>query len=272
MNAFANHFAFEFKTGLRIPTLMLMNYLFPLSFYAMMGLVMVQINPGFKDHMIPAMVIFVAMVSTLLGMPGPLVEAREAGIYRSFKINGVPALSILAIPALTTIFHTVIVSVIIALTAGPLFDAASPVSWGGFILVSLFAILSLGALGMLIGVVADGTRSVVLYAQAIFLPAMLIGGLMMPLDLLPQGAQTAAALLPPTHAMQALLALAYGQEAVISPAVSLSVLGAGGLLALGLAIYLFNWDKRNQSHRGHPLMALLVLVPYISAALLFTRF
>jgi ABC-2 type transport system permease protein len=41
MNAFAHHFSFEFKTGLRNPTLMLMNYLFPLGFYAMMGLVMV---------------------------------------------------------------------------------------------------------------------------------------------------------------------------------------------------------------------------------------
>jgi len=31
MNAFANHFAFEFKSTLRNPTLLLMNYLFPLG-------------------------------------------------------------------------------------------------------------------------------------------------------------------------------------------------------------------------------------------------
>ncbi len=98
MSAFTNHFSFEFKTGLRNPTLMLMNYLFPLGFYAMMGLVMVQINPGFKDTLIPSIVIVSIMVSTLLGLPGPLVESREAGIYRSFKINGVPVFSILIIP------------------------------------------------------------------------------------------------------------------------------------------------------------------------------
>ncbi len=74
MSAFTNHFSFEFKTGLRNPTLMLMNYLFPLGFYAMMGLVMVQINPGFKDTLIPSIVIVSIMVSTLLGLPGPLVE------------------------------------------------------------------------------------------------------------------------------------------------------------------------------------------------------
>jgi len=41
------------------------------------------------------------------------------------------------------------------------------------------------------------------------------------------------------------------------------VLAASGLLAFGLAVYLFNWDRRNQSRRGHPLMALLVFVPYV---------
>jgi ABC-2 type transport system permease protein len=97
MIAFANHFAFEFKTGLRNSTSMLMNYLFPLGFYAMMGAVMTKINPVFGDTMIPAMILVAVMAATLLGLPGPLVESREAGIYRSFKINGVPALSILSI-------------------------------------------------------------------------------------------------------------------------------------------------------------------------------
>ena len=56
MNAFANHFAFEFRTGLRNKTLLLMNYLFPLGFYLMMGFSWPQINPPFRETMIPAMV------------------------------------------------------------------------------------------------------------------------------------------------------------------------------------------------------------------------
>ncbi len=50
MTALANHFSFEFKTGLRNPSALMLNYLFPLGFYAMMGLVMAQINPGFRDY------------------------------------------------------------------------------------------------------------------------------------------------------------------------------------------------------------------------------
>ena len=263
MSAFANHFAFEFKSGLRNATSLLMNYLFPLSFYALMGLVFTQINPTFREELIPAMVIFSAMASNLLGLPGPLVESREAGIYRSFKINGVPAISILAIPALSTMIHTLIVSALITLTAIPLFDAGRPTNWLAFVLLTLLVVLAMGALGALIGVIATGSRSTVLWSQLIFLPSMLLGGLMMPIDFLPESLRPFAALLPAAHAMQAMNGLAFGKETIFNPWFSVGVLACSAVLSFGLAIFLFNWDSRNASRRGHPSLALLALVPYL---------
>ena len=261
MTAFTSHFAFAFRTGLRNATQLMMNYLFPLGFYALLGLVMVQINPLFKDDIVPAMVIFVAMASMLLGLPSPLVEEREAGIYRTYKINGVPALSILIIPALTTILHSLIASAIIVVTAAPLFGGQLPVHWGSFILITFLTVFTFGALGVLIGVVSTNSRATVLWSQLIFLPSMLIGGLMLPVSLLPESIRPFTALLPSARAMQAFVGLAYGRETVLDPAVSAVVLLATATLALGLAIYLFNWDQVNQVRRGHPLMALLVLLP-----------
>jgi len=56
-----------------------------------------------------------------------------------------------------------------------------------------------------------------------------------------------------------------------NPIGSLIVLLASGVLAFGLAIYLFNWDSRNMTQRGHPLMALLVLLPYVIGILLLSK-
>ncbi len=103
MIAFINHFSFEFRTGIRNKQLLLMNYLFPLGFYLMMGYIMPAINPLFLDRLVPALVVFAILAATLLGLPDPLVKAREDGIFRSYKINGIPAISILVIPAATTI-------------------------------------------------------------------------------------------------------------------------------------------------------------------------
>jgi ABC-2 type transport system permease protein len=269
MSAFASHFSFEFRTGIRNKTLLLMNYLFPLGFYLMMGFVMPSINPIFLDSMIPAMVVFAILAATMLGIPDPLVNARETGIFRSYKINGVPAASILVIPALTTILHLVIVAVIITASAPFLFDAPAPVNWGGYVLVFAAMAIACAGLGVLIGVISSSTRMTVLWSQLVFIPSMLLGGLMIPYDMLPEAVGKISQLLPATQAMNAFRGLAMGQGADFAPWGSVIALLVSGLLAFGLAIYLFSWDSRNTARRGHPLLALLVLVPYAAGIFLF---
>jgi len=262
MSAFAYHFGFEFKTGLRNPNLLLLNYLFPFGFYVAMGAVMTQINPGFTDVMVPALAVFAILASTILGLPSPLVEDREAGVYRSFKINGVPALSILMVPALTTIFHALIAATLIAVTAPLLFGGRAPDNWPALFGVLVVTAFACGGIGALFGVISANSRATVLWSQLIFLPSMLIGGLMIPLSMLPPGVQPLSALLPSTQAMQAIQGLAYGQETLIPPLAALAALAGGALFSFGLATYLFNWDTRNASRRGHPAMALLAWIPY----------
>lgn len=263
MAAFTNHFTYEFKTGLRNPSLMLMNYLLPLGFYIMMGAVMVKINPTYSEILIPSMILFTAMSTTLLGMPGPMVELRDAGVYRSFKINGVPALSILIVPVLTTIFHSLIVSLIIILTANPFFGGLNPTNWGALIGSTLLSTLAMGTLGALIGVVATGARSSVLLAQAIYLPSILVGNMMVPLAALPASIQPLSGLFPTTYGMTVFQHYAYGMETILNPLVSVLVLVGSILISFALALFLFNWDSQNRTRRGHPLMALLALVPYV---------
>lgn len=269
MRAFATHFAFEFRTGLRNKDLLLLNYLFPLGFYAMMGVMMGQINPLFIETMIPAMAVFAILSATVLGLPNPLVEAREGGVFRSFKINGVPSLSILSIPALTTAFHAIIACSIIAVTAGPLFRAPTPTNWAAFALLCLLTSFTCAGLGALIGVISANTRITILWSQLIYLPSMMLSGMMVPVNILPVALRKVGLLLPSTYAMHAFQGLAHGQATSMSPWAAAGILAAGGILAFGLAMHLFTWDSRNTTRRGHPALALLAVSPYALGALLF---
>ena len=268
MNAFIHHFAFEFRTGIRNKQLLLMNYLFPLGFYLMMGFVMASINPFFREDIIPAMVVFAVLAAAFLGIPDPLVNAREKGIYRSYKINGIPSTSILVIPALTTMLHLIIVATIIVASAPLLFDAPLPQSWLPFVLTFIALAFACTGMAVLIGVVSPSSRMTVLWSQLVFVPSMLLGGLMLPYSMLPNVAGKIAQLLPATQAMNAFNGLAMGKVADFSPWGSILALVACGLLAFGLAVYLFSWDSRNTARRGHPLLALLVLLPYVAGILL----
>ena len=263
MNAFSHHFAFEFRTGIRNKQLLLMNYLFPLGFYLMMGFIMPAVYPPFRDVIIPAMVIFSALSATLLGIPDPLVNARENGIFRSYKINGVPSIAILVIPAITTILHLAIVTVLIIATAPVLFDAPLPENWSNFAIIMAATAIACSGTSVLIGVVSTNSRMTVLWSQVIFVPAMMLGGLILPYSMLPTVAGKFAQLLPATQAMNAFNGLAMGNVADFSPWASVIILLTSGILAFGLALYLFSWDSHNTTRRGHPLWALLVLLPYV---------
>ncbi len=269
MTAFINHFAFEFRTGIRDKQLLLMNYLLPLGFYLMMGFVLVDINPTFLETLIPAMAVFAILSATLLGLPDPLVKAREDGIFRSYKVNGVPSGSILAIPAITTMLHLVLVTIIITVSAPLLFDAPVPTNWAYFALTFIVMSFASAGLSVLIGVISSSTRITILWSQLFYIPSMLLGGLMLPTSLLPEAAEKVSQILPSTHAMNAFSGLAMGGDALFDPWGSILVLLLSGVIAFGLAMFMFNWDSRNTSQRGHPVLVALALVPFVVGIFLF---
>lgn len=263
MNAFATHFTYDFRSAFRNPSQLLMNYLFPLGVYLILGLIMTQINPLFRSNLLPAMVLLAAMASFLLGFPGPLVEAREAGVFRSFKLGGVPAFSILFMPLLTTILHFLIASALIVVSGPALFGGATPAAWGPFLLFTLLSAVSFGSLGALIGVVSTNSRVTMMLSQLLFLPSMLIGGLMVPLSMLPPAIRKIAFLLPTTHIMVAYTQAAYRQKAVEPLSLAVAALAASSVIALLLAVKLFSWDPKQHERRRSPLFASAALLPFL---------
>jgi len=263
MNAFAAHFSFEFKSAVRNPSQLLMYYLFPLGVYLILAAIMTQLSPTFRTTLIPAMVLLAGMATFLLGLPGPYVDYRDGGVFRSYKLGGVPASSILMIPVLTAIIHFLIASAIIAASAGPLFSGALPRSWTAFLLVTLVAALSYSTIAALIGVVASNSRVTMMLSQLIFLPSMLLGGLMVPTSMLPSSIQRITYLLPTTHLMQLYLGYAYGSPGPEAPARALAVLFAGIVLSFFLAVFLFQWDRQESSRKRKPLIGLLAIVPFV---------
>jgi ABC-2 type transport system permease protein len=267
MTAFFHHFMYDFRTGLRDKSLLLLNYLFPLGFYVLMGLLMTGLNPTFAPTMIPAMILVAMMACTLLGLPNPVVESREAGIFRSFKINGVPALSIVTIPVLSSFVHIFLVSIIITFTAGPFFGAGIPVNWGWFMLILFLTAFTFASIGMLIGVVSPNSRAIVLFSQLIFLPSMMLGGLMIPSSMLPPALYRISLLLPTVHAMNAWRGLAFDMAPAFDPRWSLLILLFSGILSFALSIYLFTWDSKNKRSGHNSMLALITWIPYVLGAI-----
>lgn len=266
MNALLQHLLFDFREGVRNRHLLFLNYLFPLGFYLMIGAIMPGINPFFRGLMIPGMVIVAILAATLLGLPECLVNARESGQFRSYRIHGVPAVAVLLVPAFTTLIHLLIVASLITLTAPFLFSAPWPSNWPGFIGISLVGALASTSIGLLIGVISPNSRVAVLWSQLLFVPSFLVGGFMFPNRLLPPVARALSHLMPATLIMDSLNAFVYEPPGRPTPLLILACLAVVGF---GLALFLFRWD-RVYGTRHSMAWALLVVIPPAAGILLIS--
>jgi ABC-2 type transport system permease protein len=265
MNAFAYHLSYDFKTGIRDRSKLLMFYLFPLVFFFVVGAFMVQINPGFKQTMIPGMLLFGYMSSVLLSLPSSLVQARESGVFRSYRINGVPSGSIMATPVIGALVHMVIVSAVITVAGAQLYGGAAPASIGGFAAAAFLSFLTYAGFGVLIGVAAGNVNVSILVSQLLYIPSILLGGIMVPASVMPPTFQKLNLLLPASHAMRVFTGLAYGGAA---PWGSLGVLAASIALSFALAALVFEWDSRTAQPSRKAYLAILVVLPYAVAAII----
>ncbi len=263
MRAYLHHFGYEFRAGVRDRSLMLLNYLFPFVFFVLAGAFMSGINPGFTEYMIPAMTVFAIMSCFLLGMPSTLVSARDAGVFRSYRINGVPGWATLGIPVIANTIHMAAITVIIGIVGSLAMKAELPGRIDIFVLAWILGVAAISGAGALISVISGSSVSATLIAQVVFIPSMILGGLMTPPGALSPVLSRIAYLWPASHIMRVFrLAPGWGASAL--------VLGFGALLALACAAYLYEWDPKNRRAMKYKLVGLAALVPYIIAAATLT--
>jgi ABC-2 type transport system permease protein len=268
MSGLAEHAAVELRTGVRDRTLLLMTYLFPLGFYGFLGVFMTEMNPGFVDVMIPGMAVFAMLAAAMFGLPSPLITARSGGVLRSYRINGVPTGAVFGVPAVTTVVHLVVVAAIITFSAPLLFDAVPVTNLPAFLLILVVAATAHVGLGALIGVVSANERIAVLWSQLLFLPSVLMAGIIVPFEQIPELFQPLSLLLPASYAMEASRGLALGAETTVAPWFALTVLAVGAIAALVLTRLCYAWDDHGAGRRLHPAYGIVAITPYLVAAVI----
>jgi ABC-2 type transport system permease protein len=169
-------------------------------------------------------------------MPIPIVKMRESGVLRSYRIFGIPGWAVLLIQSVSAFFHLLVVSIIIFVTAPLFFGASYPQSLPGYFLSLLILLFTSIALGLLIGVAARSQSIATMFSQALFLPTMMLSGIMFPASMLPISLRTLGRLLPATYIVQSFSGLAYSLPTDMAPILSLLITAGIGVVAVGLAL------------------------------------
>lgn len=198
MSAFLYGIALQWKLDLRNKGILLTYYIVPLVFFALMGGIFASINPTAKETLIQSMTVFGVTMGAILGAPTPLVELYNSDIKKALKVGGIP----LWIPSINNFIsafvHLFMMSLVIFLAAPLAFDAKIPGNSAAYFLSLAIFIITCLAVGTVLGLLIKSTSKLTMVSQFIFLPSIMLAGIMFPVSMLPRVLEIIGKILPAT--------------------------------------------------------------------------
>jgi ABC-2 type transport system permease protein len=198
MSAFLNGVALQWKLDLRNKGVLLTYYVVPLVFFAFMGGIFSSINPAAKDSLIQSMTVFGVTMGAVLGTPAPLVELYGSEIKKAYQVGGIPLWVASINNFISAFVHLFLMSLVIFIIAPLTFDAKIPADLALYFLsLAIFIIVSL-TVGTVLGVYIKSASKLTMASQFIFLPSIMLAGIMFPINMLPKVLEILGEIFPAT--------------------------------------------------------------------------
>ena len=198
MSAFLYGIGLQFRMDARNRGILLTYYVVPLVFYAFMGGIFTSIDPAAKETLIQSMTIFGVTMGAYLGTPIPLTELYGSELRKAYRVGGIPLWTAALNNFLSGFLHLFAMSLILFLTAPLLFQAACPAGLPAYFLaLALFLAVSL-AVGTVLGLFAKSAAKLTMVSQFLFLPSIMLSGIMFPASMLPKPLALLGQLFPAT--------------------------------------------------------------------------
>lgn len=196
MNGFLYGAVLQWKLDLRSRTMLIACYAVPLAFFAIMGGIFTSVMPETTDTLIPSMTVFAVSMGALIGLPPSLAEIYRSDIKNAYQANGVPLAMGLVLTNISAFVHLFLMSLILYVIAPAAFDAKIPENPAAhFCGLMILIAASLGT-ASIIGLSVKDMANVPLFSILIFLPSIMLSGIMFPASLLPKAFQIAGKLFP----------------------------------------------------------------------------
>ena len=196
MSAFLYGVSLQWKLDIRSKTLLITCYIVPLLFFAVMGGIFTSVMPEARYTLIQSMTVFGVTMGALIGLPPSLVEIYSSDIKKVYKANGVPLYLGLALTNISAYIHLFIMSIILYIAAPLAFNAEmpeNPVLY--FASLAIFIAVSL-SIASIIGLAVKDQAKTSMVSIIIFLPSIMLSGIMFPIELLPKAFEMVGKIFP----------------------------------------------------------------------------
>lgn len=184
MNGFLYGVALQWKLDIRSKSLLVTCYIVPLIFFLLMGGIFTSVMPEMGSTLIQSMIVLSVSMGAFIGLPPSLIETYGSDIKKVYKTNGVPIYLGLVTMFLSAFLHLMITCVVIVVLAPILFEATLPAQLPLFFLsLAIYIVVSL-SIGSILGLMVKNQAKQTMIAQLVFLPSIMLSGIMFPIEFL----------------------------------------------------------------------------------------
>ena len=181
MNCFLYSLVLQWKLDIRSKSLLVTFYIVPLIFFLIMGGIFTSVIPEMGSTLIQSMIVMSVSMGAFLGLPPSLVEIYGSDIKKIY---------------LSAFVHLMMTCIVILLLAPILFKASLPTQLPIFLLsLTIYIIVSL-SIGCILGLTLKNQAKLTMLAQLVFLPSIMLSGIMFPISLLPDFLQVIGHVFP----------------------------------------------------------------------------
>ena len=196
MNCFLYSLVLQWKLDIRSKSLLVTFYIVPLIFFLIMGGIFTSVIPEMGSTLIQSMIVMSVSMGAFLGLPPSLVEIYGSDIKKIYNANGVPIYLGLVTILLSAFVHLMMTCIVILLLAPILFKASLPTQLPIFLLsLTIYIIVSL-SIGSILGLTVNNQAKLTMIGQLVFLPSIMLSGIMFPISLLPDFLQVIGLVFP----------------------------------------------------------------------------
>jgi ABC-2 type transporter len=267
------HFLLTLRLNFRSTQAISYGYLMPVLFLLAFGGIFRGDTPLLQHEMGQLLTITI-LGGACFGLPTAVVAERERGLWRRFRLLPVATGSLLCGTLLARLVLLASAALLQVLLARLIYGTPFPLEPGQEAVAFLLTAFSFLGLGVLVAAVADDVPSVQALGQCLFLPMIMLGGVGVPLTVLPAWAQAIAGFMPGRYAVEVLQRCFSDPRGLAGAGFSLVALLVIGAAAGAVGARLFRWDAGRHLGRsawGWVIAALLAWAVVGAAAALTGR-
>lgn len=245
----ARHFLLTLRLNFRSRQAVIYGFVMPVLFLlAFAGLF--RGDTPLLQHEMGQLLTITVLGGACFGLPTAIVAERERGLWRRYRLLPVPMGELLVATLAARLVLLAAAAAVQVALARAIYGTPLPLEPAQAAVAFLFVSFSFLGLGLLVTAVADDVPSVQALGQCLFLPMIMLGGVGVPLSVLPGWAQRVAGFMPGRYAVEVLQRCFSDPRGLSGTGFSLVALAVIGAAAGAAGARLFRWDAGRRMSRA----------------------